>query len=283
MSDGMSFMNLGDLSKPATVLIEKISNAIEGSLRPSQIKRIAKAEAEASIIDAKAQIEIEGLQRRGFIRLLNEEGKKQENIESITEKAIGHMGASSSPERMDDDWIVNFFDKCRIISDEDMQSLWARVLAGEADSPGTYSKRTINCMGSLDKRDTVMFTALCGFVGNIGGSIALVYDTDLELYKEHGITFRSLTHLETIGLIRFDNLAGFKRMSLAQNVLIKYHQNTAYLKFQKSEGNELKVGKVMLTASGEELANVCDSEPAGGFWEYITDMWEKAGIVVTSE
>ena len=35
---------------------------------------------------------------------------------------------------MEEDWIANFFDKCRIVSDSEMQSLWARVLAGEANA-----------------------------------------------------------------------------------------------------------------------------------------------------
>ena len=44
MGSNNSIVNLGDLSKPATVLIEKISDAIGGIFKPYQIKRIAKAE-----------------------------------------------------------------------------------------------------------------------------------------------------------------------------------------------------------------------------------------------
>ncbi|HLL76618.1 MAG TPA: hypothetical protein VK421_15295 [Pyrinomonadaceae bacterium] len=50
MSDGNSIVNLGDLTKPATVLIEKISDAVGGVFRPYQIKRLAHAEAEAEKI-----------------------------------------------------------------------------------------------------------------------------------------------------------------------------------------------------------------------------------------
>jgi hypothetical protein len=47
MDDMNSLVNLGDLTKPATVLVEKISDAICGAFLPYQIKRVAKAEAEA--------------------------------------------------------------------------------------------------------------------------------------------------------------------------------------------------------------------------------------------
>jgi hypothetical protein len=38
----------------------------------------------------------------------------------------------------------------------EMQNLWAQVLAGEANSPGTYSKRTVNFLSSLDKKDAAL-------------------------------------------------------------------------------------------------------------------------------
>ena len=83
MPEGKSIINLGDLSKPATVLIEKISDAIGGYFKPYQIKRVAKAEAEADIIRAQGQIEVSDIQRRALGRFLAEEAIKQENIESI--------------------------------------------------------------------------------------------------------------------------------------------------------------------------------------------------------
>ena len=47
---------LGDLTKPATVLIEKISDAVGGIFKPYQIIRVAKAESEAERIRAVSQI-----------------------------------------------------------------------------------------------------------------------------------------------------------------------------------------------------------------------------------
>jgi hypothetical protein len=63
MSSDKSIINLGDLSKPATVLIEKISDAVGGLFKPYQIVRVARAEAEAERIRGESQIEISDLQR----------------------------------------------------------------------------------------------------------------------------------------------------------------------------------------------------------------------------
>src|SRR5438105_8674678 len=133
-----SLINLGDLSKPATVLVEKISDAVGGIFKPYQIVRVAKAEAQADRVRAESQIETSDLQRRAFHRFLNEEEKKQRNIEDITQKALPLLEENSRPNEVEDDWITNFFDRCRLISDEEMKGLWSRVLAGEANSPGKY-------------------------------------------------------------------------------------------------------------------------------------------------
>ena len=47
--NSMSIVNFGKLSKPADTLIKKVSGAIGGVFEPWQIKRIAKAEAEANL------------------------------------------------------------------------------------------------------------------------------------------------------------------------------------------------------------------------------------------
>ncbi len=47
MTEGTSLVNIGELSKPATVLIEKISDAVGGIAKPWQIRRVQRrSEAE---------------------------------------------------------------------------------------------------------------------------------------------------------------------------------------------------------------------------------------------
>jgi hypothetical protein len=90
-------------------------------------------------------------------RFLVEEAQKQRNIEAITQQALPLLNEESDPRNVDNDWIANFFDKSRIVSDNEMQILWARILAGEANAPGQYSKRSVNLLSSFDKRDAQLF------------------------------------------------------------------------------------------------------------------------------
>lgn len=282
MSNGNSIVNLGDISKPAVVLIEKISDAIGGYFKPYQIRQVARAEADAEKIKALAQIEITELQQRALHRFVFEESKKQDNIESITAKALPYLKEDANPNNVEDDWITNFFDKCRLISDEQMQALWAKLLAGEANSPGSYSKRTIDLLGSLDKTDALLFNTLCGFGWFIGNVVPLIYDEQASIYTDHGIHFNTLEHLDDIGLVSFSSIGGYRRLKIPKHICIFYYGEPINIEFPSEQNNELETGKVLLTRAGQELAPICGSQPVPNFFDYVLSVWRDKGFVVSS-
>ena len=269
-----SLINLGDISKPADTLIKKVSKAVGGVFEPYQIKRIAKAEAEAAVIKAQTEIQITELHRRAMHRFIEEEAQKQKNIENITSQAIPHLAEKTDAEKMDDDWVTNFFDKSRIVSDYEMQGLWARVLAGEANVPGTYSKRTVNYLGDLDKADADLFSKLCGFGWAIGNVVPLIFDIQAEIYEKHRINFTTLIHLESIGLIQFNHISGFRRLKLPKKFSVFYYSQPLLLEMKNETDNELELGHVLLTKVGQELAPICGSQPVEGFMDYVKEKWK---------
>jgi hypothetical protein len=276
MSDdkSTSLVNLGELSKPANTLIEKVSSAIGGVFEPWQIKRVAKAEAEAGLIKAESEIEITDLHRRAMHRFVEEEANRQENMEEITKKSIPHLAEESNPENMEDDWVTNFFDKSRIVSDENMQGIWAQVLAGEANTPGSFSKRTVNLLGDLDKRDAELFQALCQFGWIFGVFTPLVFDSQDSIYNDHGINFGSLSHLDSLGLIQFNGVSGFIRQGLPKHFTVAYCGQHLPLEMGKDSDNQLSIGSVMLSQTGRELAKVVQAPGIEGFYDYVKDKWK---------
>ncbi len=274
-----TLIKAGELSKPATVLIEKISDAVGGIFKPFQIVRVAKAEAEADRIHASSQIQIKDLHRRAMHRFLEEEAKKQTNIEDITQKALPLLKEESAPQNIEDDWITNFFDKSRIVSDADMQLLWAKVLAGESNTPGTFSRRTVNLLSDLDKRDAELFKTLCGFAWMIVHLVPLVFGSEIELYNSHGINFETLSHLESLGLIQFGTLAGFQFSGTWKTLAVFYYGRPVVLTFPGEGKNTLDMGKVLLTKAGKELATVCGSKPVEGFFQFVCERWKNQSLI----
>ncbi len=198
-------------------------------------------------------------------------------MEKITEMALPQLSEGSDPSAMDDNWITNFFDKSRIVTDEEMQDLWSSILAGEANAPGTYSKRTVNFLDDLDKKDAELFRALCSFGWIVMGHFTpLVFDSEDKVYNEQGLRFDTLMHLDSIGLIKFSPLSGFSLVENLPNSLeATYRQQHLVLTLKQGRDTKLDIGKVVLTRIGEELATVCESPGVAGFVDYVREKWKQ--------
>jgi len=273
-------IDIGKLSEPATKLIEKISDAVEGIFRPYQIKRIAEAEAQADKIKAVSQVEITEIQYKAMRRFFAEEAKKQVNMDNITAKALPELNPDAKPEQMEDDWITNFFDKSRLISDDQMQTLWAKLLAGEANSPGRYSKRTVDLLASMDKSDAELFKNLCSFGWVIFGVVPIVFEPSDNIYTTRQINFDVLRHLDAIGFATFDGVGEYRKTTLPKSITVLYYGRLVELTFPQEANNDLAVGKVLLSKAGEQLAPLCGSQPCLGFMDYVINKWRSLGVTV---
>src|SRR6202453_2433377 len=58
------------------------------------------------------------------------------------------------------DWSRHFFSSSQDVSDEDIQKIWARILAGEVTRPGSFAKRTLDALRLIDKQEADLFAAL---------------------------------------------------------------------------------------------------------------------------
>lgn len=280
--EGNSLVNLGDLSKPATVLIEKISNAVGVVYEPTRIKRQARAEVEADKIRALARIELTDLERRAFARLAHQESRIQENIEQITDQAVSSLPLDAKVDALDEDWIAHFFKQCDTVSDKEMQSLWGQLLAGEATTPGTFSKRTIDFVSSIGKQDAQLFTTFCQFVWMVGDATPLIFDLDQKIYAEAGINFDSIKHLDAIGLISFESLSGYKKMGFGKYAHFFYYGTPMLVEFPLDSKNEIEVGKVLFTATGKELVKISGSTMNPNFKEWVLNKWINEGLILSS-
>jgi len=274
MSD-TSLINIGELSKPATVLIEKVSAAIGVLYEPRRIRKEAEANADAALIEAESRITIGDLERRALTRFVVEQTREQKNIEDITTKALPNLDPGSDPSKMNEDWISDLFSKCRRVSNEEMQSLWARLLAGEANRPGSVSKRTVDFVAAMDKGDAEIFARLCRFSANSLND-TLIFDTSDQILANNGITWADLSHMDTVGLIQLETLSGFVRYGFPETARIEVAGEIVEFQIKEDKGKrQIETGKVMLTRIGVELRRFVQFEPAEGLYEYCIESWAK--------
>ena len=280
MADPGTILNIGDLAKPATALIEKVSGAVGVLFEPVQVVRLAQAEAKAAIIRAEAKVAIHDVHRRALNRWILEEGQKQANMEAVAAKALPFLEADSDASEMQDDWVVSFFEKCRSVSDEEMQDLWAKLLASEANNPGTYSKRTVNLLNSLDKSDAIMFRDFCSFAWTLRGPQPLILSLGENDKLIHKLDFEKLTHLDAVGLISFHSEGNLQLANVKDRIVVSYFGRPFQIDMSGPGRNEMPLGHAIFTQAGQQLFRVVNPKPREAFVEICLRQLAQKGVSV---
>lgn len=95
------------------------------------------------------------IEKRIAARLEYQEGKRQSNIENITQYAVGQLAQEKEidSERPDSDWVSRFFRIAEDVTTEQMQMLWSKVLAGEVQRLGSFSLRTLELLKNISQKE----------------------------------------------------------------------------------------------------------------------------------
>lgn len=140
----------------------------------------------------------EQLIQRSNYRLQYQQAKKEHNIESVIGKTVLELGdkISESTDEVDEDWYTRFFETVEDISDEQVQSLWARILAGEVLKPRTYSYRLLSVLRNISKNELDIILKIAPLVC---GDVILNEKISL---SNKGITSQDISILEDMGILK---------------------------------------------------------------------------------
>lgn len=112
----------------------------------------------------------------------------------IAEEELMNDPQDAPDEDIDPDWFTRWRDNARKVRSEELQQLWARALAGEVKSPGSYSLRTLEFIKNISQDEALLIAKLAPYV--VDGSI--YQDERLE---EVGIHFGFLLEMDDLGVI----------------------------------------------------------------------------------
>ena len=192
--------------KPLEKLIDVISKGIGTVYRPKAIRKEAEAKAyEIELIErAKSKALAEGREIEADTydriqdRLLNKETKRQRNIDTVASIAAEELKDEQtvSEEPVNEDWSTRYFNIVEDISDNEMQTLWGRILAGEVKKPNSYSLRTLEFLKNLSKNEALSFVKVAN-LSLFGSGKNFVFNPDNGKYLEenHQIKFLDLCFL----------------------------------------------------------------------------------------
>ena len=207
-------------------------------LEPVHIRRKGRAEADASIIEAQSKAEIAVVRQENKLAIRDiedraeestrrRETRRQKNIEDIAAGAAKELPEDVSENPVDQDWMAQFLEECKDISNEQMQVIWSRLLAGEVAQPGTFSLRTLAFVRTLSRDDADLFTRFCSVVWMLGtNSLDLrpitLNQEALRAVPGLHLGFDEFVRLDALGLIRFEAVSGYQvQMRIGDVVLSK--------------------------------------------------------------
>lgn len=212
-----------------------------------------------------------------FVLGLSASPSQADNVFSVIDKIAGLPDGEGDRQLRDEpeigdssasaDFIGKALDEIRNVSDEEMQSYWARIIKGEYDSPGTFSKHTLTILSDMTRKDAEAFNKLCGM--SIGGRLATGEFQLPEFPKIGGSPF-SLTNdecirLNALGLANFP-VGGIElthQVPLAQPLFLAV--NGVTYSFHSTCGASLAIVSNVFTGYGKEMSRLCPIGALPGF------------------
>lgn len=161
------------------------------------------------------------------------------SIAKMADEEYAKTPHDDSTHTYDFDWFMRFYEAVGNVSDEEMQRVWAKILAGEVNKPKSFSLETLDVVRNLSKQDAELFSKICKHCiqSSPWGLYLPHYDNYLE---KCGITYSEILRLDEIGLV---NSSGF----ISLNLNIPNDHPAAII----------NQGLIMLIASNNEKKNEC--------------------------
>ncbi len=279
-----SLIDFKALEKPAIKLIETIADAAGVLYEPRRIVKRAQAEVAARVIGAQGDVIAEDIAERARRRIERSEIRRQENIENISRLALRYLPGAVDPDPVVPDWTSRFFECCADVSDEQMQTLWANLLAGEVAKPGSYSPRTLSVVQDMRPADAHAFTKFATFVWSVSQDRRQEWFPMLRTWEntlqESGIGFNDLIQLEALGLLRVEHTQEFS-IRINNGQVVNYY-GADYRLTAKVDANPhllVETGPYVLTHTGQELVPIAGGKPDEAYRERVLMLWNQIMVV----
>jgi uncharacterized repeat protein (TIGR03899 family) len=222
------------------------------------------------------------IQERTQERINFQELKKQVNIENVTAFAAEELKNEPlvTDEPLDEDWTTRFFRIAEDISNEDMQALWGKILAGEVKQPKTYSLRTLDLIRNLSKFEADIFMKVANFAIKSGnGNYIFKGQQDNKLSSDFNIHYADIALLKEIGLIQPGDLTDRRFMQNTEDVQrIFTTGNIAIFMNVKANTPTIKTPVEVFSTSGNELLKLIKPTPNIDYLKYFVNSLKNENV-----
>ena len=180
---------------------------------------------------------------------------KARNFSKIAKKADKYFSDKgySVKKGYEFDWFVRFYEAAGNISDENMQDIWAKILAGEINNPSSYSLRLIDILKNLSKKDAERVRSVYDHAVLICDTLCIPNYTE---YMEHcGIKYSDIMFLNELGLI-FNDSTITLNVSVTKDKGIFVYNDKFVVLICGDKMKTLRIGQFPFTSVGREFSSL---------------------------
>ena len=204
--------------------------------------------------------ELELIERTKY-RLFQQEVNRQRNLEDILEKADAALSVDNNDQQteqeVDGDWFKQFTNYAQDITNEDLKTLWAKILANEVKRPDTYSLRTLDFLRLLSKKEAEIIRSMAQFV---------LFDENDDAYilrtrTTKDLQFDRIMVLMELGLLDNSSSLAINAEKLDASTInfFLHHYGTGLFIFTEQEKLSVRIYK--LTGIGKEIMALNEDVP----------------------
>lgn len=217
---------------------------------------------------------------------------RREHFEKVVSFAAEEITHPENVDRVDPEWADEFRIYAETSHDEEMQRLWAAVLAGEINKPGSFSKRTMSALKGMSKNEAQAFRAICSYSTQINvvdemkdslhePIIVLVKDESDPTFNCGSLKYDDLSILDAIGLID---------TSLMLHVVFQRGESHPYIAHDEvvivqynGENDSIQVDfeHAIFRPSGIELSKICGIGFAENLGDILSKKFADSGFSIT--
>ncbi len=217
---------VGRLSEPVTTILQAKADAkalvIRGDAEVEIIKK--KMELYSTVVKtieaSGGSRELIELAHRSFSREALENLERQGVREKVGHYLLEELHHMKNEEvidsTIDTDWLTLFWDTVEKKSSEDIQRIYAKILAGECLRPGSFSSRLLHILSIMTQKDAIAFETICNMsIRDEGGTFLIEPLEEFENFLQKEIVSHKelgdyvIEDLESLGLLGRSSMVAF--------------------------------------------------------------------------
>jgi hypothetical protein len=266
--------------------IEVIGHASEFFMLPWQIKKVGKIQIDLIdktyqqqkkiLLDMKENPDIFTYENMDKLNMMlgKHTNFEKNNIKETILNSFEYIKEekSTNSELPSDDWLYDFFDKVKGISDKEVQLIWSKILASEIATPNSISLVTLNSLKTIDK------------------NFAHILEIALSLSDQGNLFFGLDAKLSFLSLIDIVNLIDRGFLSSSTLTFQNHHENYIVVSFvghkyhyqilDNSKGSFM-IKTLKTTQQFDELQRVLNIQVKDSYVEEMINLWKSNKYDVT--